>query len=114
MKNPTVISPMVRCFVAIGLLATVAWHGAGAADNHQLLFTSQRIGNPEIFLANADGTGAKNLTNNPAEDTGGAWSPDGKQIVFASDRTGGGDLYIMDADGGNVRQLTSDPAKERA
>ena len=30
---------------------------------------------------NADGTGQKNLTNNPADDYNPAWSPDGRKLL---------------------------------
>jgi acyl-coenzyme A thioesterase PaaI-like protein len=42
--------------------------------------------NSEVFVANSDGTGVKNLTNHPAFDGWPAWSPDGREIAFASNR----------------------------
>jgi TolB protein len=63
----------------------------------------------EIFEANPDGSGLKNLTNSKGYDAEGSYSPDGKQIVFCSNRTGSLELFIMDADGSNVRQLTRAP-----
>src|SRR5438067_1894434 len=74
-------------------------HAARGADTTKLLFTSKRGGNADIYLANADGSDAKNLTNNPAEDNAACWSPDGARIAFASDRSGNRDIWVMDADG---------------
>ncbi len=71
-----------------------------------LLIVSKRTGNAEIFLVDANGQQAKNLTNSRSENSYPTWSPDGKQIAFASDRDGTVNLYVMNADGGNVRQLT--------
>jgi Tol biopolymer transport system component len=113
MQNLPFLSRTLPALAAVLLLAPASWRDARAADTQKLLFTSKRTGNLELFLANADGSDAKNLTNNPAEDAGGCWSPDGKQIVFASSRSGSGDIYVMDADGSHVRQLTTDPARER-
>ena len=50
--------------------------------------TSERDGNREIYVMNADGTAQTRLTNNPAVDVAPAWSPDGSKIAFASDRDG--------------------------
>jgi TolB protein len=55
---------------------------------------------------NADGTGARRLTNDPALDLSPSWSPDGKRIAFVSDRAGSPQIYLMNADGSGVRRLT--------
>lgn len=60
----------------------------------------------EVFIANSDGSGAVNLTNNPAFDGWPAWSPDGREIAFASNRAGNPKVYkvyVMAADGSDVR-----------
>lgn len=59
--------------------------------------------NSEMFVANADGTGLRNLTNHPAWEGWPAWSPDGKRIAFAGNRNSNYQIFVMDADGGNVR-----------
>lgn len=76
-------------------------------DGSQIIFTSDREGNTEIYVMNADGTNQRNLSNMPfANDSYPTWLDDGR-IVFASTRNGlGYDLYIMNADGSNVRRLT--------
>ncbi len=60
----------------------------------------------DIYVANADGTGARRITDNPGYDAEAIVSPDGRRIVFGSKRNGDLDIYVMDADGSNVRRLT--------
>jgi TolB protein len=60
----------------------------------------------DIFVANPDGTGLRQLTDSPGYDAEATISPDGSRIIFTSDRDGDLELYVMDADGGNVRRLT--------
>jgi Tol biopolymer transport system component len=63
----------------------------------------------EIFQADLDGKGLKQLTFARGYDAEGAYSPDGKLIAFCSDRDGDPDLYVMNADGTGLRQLTNEP-----
>jgi hypothetical protein len=74
-----------------------------------MAFTTNRDGNYEIYVMNADGSGnAVRLTDAPAADLFPEWSPNGKQIVFESGRDGNREIYVMDADGTNQTRLTFD------
>jgi len=80
--------------------------------NGKIAFTSERDGNSEIYLMNADGTDQINLTNDPGPDVTPAWSFNGKRIAFASTRDSGSshvprDIYIMDAAGHHIENLTN-------
>jgi hypothetical protein len=76
-------------------------------NGEKIAFTTFRDGNDEIYVMNADGSGATRLTNNPAIDYHPAFSPNGQQIVFASRRDGNYEIYVMDADGTDQTRLTN-------
>ncbi|MGZ5548252.1 MAG: TolB family protein, partial [Nitrososphaeraceae archaeon] len=79
-------------------------------DGKMIAFESNRDGNGEIYVMNADGTGQTNLTNNPtADDSDPSWSSDGKMIAFQSGREGNGEIYVMNADGTGRSNLTNYP-----
>ncbi|NDJ78987.1 MAG: DUF5050 domain-containing protein, partial [Chloroflexi bacterium] len=78
----------------------------------ELVFVSERDGNPEIYAMNADGSNLRRLTDNPAPDRYPTWSPGGGRIAFVSERDGNAEIYVMDADGSNVQRLTADPAAD--
>ena len=80
-------------------------------DGEKIAFTSNRNGDTDIYVRNADGTGgATRLTQNAASDWSPSWSPDGSRIAFISDRAGNDEVYVMNADGSGQTRLTSDSA----
>ena len=102
------------------LLLCLAFGAAPAAAqgraNGRVAFERTIDGATDIFVVNADGSGERNLTETPFNESQPAWSPDGSRLVFVRAAQVAGettDLYIMDADGHNLRRLTSDDAVER-
>jgi Tol biopolymer transport system component len=67
---------------------------------------STRLGNAEIYVMNADGTGVTRLTNHSWIDAEPAWTSNGK-IAFTSTRHGNFEIYSMHADGTGVTRLTN-------
>lgn len=63
-------------------------------------------GSINIFVVNADGTGATAITST-GMDYSPRWTADHSRIVFVSDRDGIGHVYIMNADGSNPVRLTN-------
>jgi|GEM_PF-1451688 len=76
----------------------------------RIAFASEKSGNDDIFVINADGSGLTRLTDDPADDLDPAWSPDGIRIAFTSQREGTRQLYVMGADGQDVRHVLTDTA----
>jgi Tol biopolymer transport system component/predicted Ser/Thr protein kinase len=83
-----------------------------ASSSGRIAFTSNRDGNDEIHVMNADGSSQTNLTNNPASDASPVWSPQGTKIAFGSNRDGNWELYVMDADGSHQTRLTNNPGAD--
>jgi TolB protein len=77
-------------------------------DGTKIAFTSDRDGNPEIYVVNSDGSGLRRMTNNPAIDVTPTWSPSGNQLAWVSDRTGSPHIYIMNADGTGQKSIISE------
>jgi TolB protein len=126
-------------------LADEAWFATPdwSPDGRKIVFVSNRDGsagctwqpgcNTEIYVMNADGSGQRNLTRNPAHDSflldiqaawaqHSAWSPNGGKIVFVSNRDDGAgctwqpgcntEIYVMNADGSGQRNLTRNPTRD--
>jgi Tol biopolymer transport system component len=83
---------------------------APSPDGTRVAFVSRREGErDDVWVVNADGTGLRRLTTDPARDDQPAWSPDGRRIAFRSLRAGRlGDVWVMDADGARQTNLTPD------
>jgi Tol biopolymer transport system component len=76
-------------------------------DGKQIAFTSDRDGDPEIYIMNADGSHQRRLTYAPGRDAHPFFSRDSKRIIFQSPRDDGHtNIYIMNADGTDQRPLT--------
>jgi Tol biopolymer transport system component/DNA-binding winged helix-turn-helix (wHTH) protein len=123
----TVVFPLV--ITEIGLWSVPATGGEGAAlaastgmdwspvlspDGRSLAYLSDRSGSWEVWLADADGGGARQLSHlgGPAiQDP--AWSPDGKAVAVAVPRDGQFDIVRIEAATGVSRPLVQTSADER-
>lgn len=77
-----------------------------SALRDQIAFSTNRDGNSEIYVMNADGSGLVNLTHHPASDLEPAVSPDGTRILFVRD----GEIHVMKANGSDPINLTKNSA----
>jgi Tol biopolymer transport system component len=64
------------------------------------------VWNGDIYLVNADGTGKRRLTRDPAEEFDPAWSADGTKIAFSRFTGRRYEIWVMNADGTGAAQLT--------
>jgi TolB protein len=85
-----------------GTNSSPAW----APDGSQIAFMSSQGGDPEIYIADSDGSHLHRITFAVGVNTSPAWNPKtGKQLVFVSDRGGEPVLYLSNSDGSNVEKI---------
>src|SRR5215213_219788 len=102
----------VGLIAAMAAVALLVPSMASAATPGKIVFVSNRDGNDEIYVMNADGSGQTRLTTTPnnVADRDPAWSPDGKQIAWVTNRDNPAadrEVWIMNADGSNPHQITT-------
>lgn len=87
---------------------------AYAPVGNAIVFESDATGNREIWLMPGDGSPARQLTDNAAEDTAPCWLPDGSGIVFESTRSGTKSIWRLDLDvpGAQPVQITDDAGQD--
>lgn len=93
-------------------------------DGGQIAFVSDRDGNREVYVMNADGSGLANLTNHQADDNWPTMSPDGSQVAFISNRDDprratcsldlscNAEIYVLRTDGSSLNRLTDTAGQE--
>jgi Tol biopolymer transport system component len=83
---------------------------AWSPDGQLIAFASDRAGNFELYVMNADGSGQRRLTRTRAiAEYGPAWSPNGRRIAFWR-RTHSDAIATMNANGTDRRRLTAPSA----
>ena len=87
-------------------------------DGRRLAFTSGRLGHPEIYISDADGTNPQPLTYSVGDQnyrSNPDWSPDGRLVAYQSQQTDGSfQLNTISLRDRSVKQLTSDGSNEDA
>jgi TolB protein len=85
-----------------GTNSSPAW----SPDGTKIMFMSSMLGNPELFIAEADGSHPRRVTHSVGASTSATWNPKtGQQVAFVSDRGGTPQLYTMNAEGEEVQKL---------
>ena len=99
--------------------STELWHGehaqifggpAMSADRRSVAFSVRQNGRARLYVMNADGTGARVLTD--ALDLQGdpAWAPDGRSIATAADDHGTSRIVRVPLDGGSPALVVREPS----
>ena len=74
----------------------------------KIAFVSDRSGNDEIYIMNADGSDQINISNNYHDNWFPEFSPDGSQIVFVAQHHRIGEIQMMNTDGSGNYHLTEE------
>ena len=90
--------------VALGLVLWAAPSRDSSAA--QARARARTVWNGDIYVVNADGTGRRRLTRDPAEEFDPAWSPDGTKIAFSRSDGRRYQIIVMNADGTDPKEIT--------
>ena len=95
--------------------ATATFSITPVGGSGQIAYASDRMGLPQIFLADLASLTAVQITDMPEGACQPSWSPDGEKLVFTSPCKGMDEiyydagLYIINADGSNLTPLATVP-----
>jgi len=74
--------------------------GSKGISNSKIAFVATRTGHKEIYLADADGAGVHQITNDGTISVGPKLSPDGSHLVYTGYKSGYADVYQIDLGSG--------------
>ena len=83
--------------------------GRSAKPKDRIYFTRIGPSRSELFIANLDGTGERQLLPSPSVDYNASFSKDGQWVIFTSERAGSADIYRVRTDGSGLERLTDSP-----
>ena len=79
-------------------------------DGTRLVVSSDRAGNPDLWILPAEGGEMQQVTTDPTPDWAPRWSPDGREIAFYAYRSGNREIWVQSLGGGAARQITKGEA----
>jgi TolB protein len=81
---------------------------AFSPDGSQMIFSSNRSGNVDLWLRDQATGRLSQLTDDPAGDWDPAFTPDGRTVLWSSDRDGHMEIWSAPLDGSQPRRITDD------
>ena len=84
------------------------WFGLDISHDGRILYTAKNGLYAALWLTDAEGRNAKQLTPADAVDFNPVFSPDGEFIAFDSDRSGRSEIWRVRLDGSDLTQITGD------
>ena len=89
----------------------IDYPGRFSRDGRRVAFSSTRTGPVETWVANADGSGSRQVTALQATELlVGEWSPDDRRLVIDAAIAGNSDVYVVSLGGGPPVRLTTEAA----
>ncbi|MBI3876999.1 MAG: PD40 domain-containing protein [Verrucomicrobia bacterium] len=80
---------------------------AVSPDGQRVAMILSKNGSPDVYVANADGTGLLQLTKTREDESSPCWSPDGRWICFATKIDGRRTLAKVPASGGAMQRVAT-------
>ena len=83
--------------------------GSKGIASTKIAFVGSRTGKKEIYVADADGAGVQQLTNDGTISVGPRLSPDGRSLVYTGYKSGYADVYEIDIASGSRNRIIKFP-----
>jgi TolB protein len=80
---------------------------AVSPDGRRVAMILNKAGNPDLYVANSDGSGLRQLTNTREAESSPCWSPDSQTICYVSRQNGPAELFKTSASGGPASRIST-------
>lgn len=90
---------------------TIGGDPSVSPDGSRIVFSSDRTGQSQLYVMQADGSGLRQLTSDSAGAYSGRWSPDGAQIVYCT-KGAAEQIVVIRPDGQGRRVVIETPGAQ--